>query len=49
MHARHYSLSVSRFFSADAYLGNLLRPQSWNRYVYVLNNPLTLVDPTGLE
>ena len=24
-------------------------PQSWNRYAYVLNNPLTLVDPLGLD
>ena len=23
-------------------------PQSWSRYAYVLNNPLRLVDPTGL-
>jgi RHS repeat-associated protein len=23
-------------------------PQSWNRYAYVLNNPLALVDPMGL-
>src|SRR6266705_4148627 len=23
-------------------------PQSWNRYAYVLNNPLNLVDPFGL-
>src|ERR1700730_1856538 len=23
-------------------------PQSWNRYTYVLNNPLALVDPLGL-
>jgi hypothetical protein len=23
-------------------------PQSWNRYVYVLNDPLRLIDPTGL-
>ncbi len=24
-------------------------PQSWNRYAYVLNNPLALVDPFGLS
>ena len=24
-------------------------PQSWNRYAYVLNNPLGLIDPMGLD
>jgi hypothetical protein len=24
-------------------------PQTWNRYVYVLNNPLRLIDPNGLD
>jgi RHS repeat-associated protein len=23
-------------------------PQSWNRYVYVMNNPMSLIDPLGL-
>jgi RHS repeat-associated protein len=40
--------SVSgRFLSPDPrgiILGNT---QSWNRYSYVMNNPLTLIDPTG--
>ncbi len=27
---------------------SLTNPQSWNRYAYVLNNPLALVDPLGL-
>ena len=24
-------------------------PQSWNRYAYVMNNPLALIDPSGLR
>ena len=24
-------------------------PQSWNRYAYVMNNPLNLIDLAGLE
>ena len=24
-------------------------PQSWNRYAYVINNPLSLVDPSGMD
>jgi RHS repeat-associated protein len=28
---------------------NPANPQSWNRYAYVTNNPLALVDPMGLQ
>jgi RHS repeat-associated protein len=49
MHARDYSPTVGRFFSPDPVLGNLLQPQSWNRYAYVLNAPINFTDPYGLE
>ncbi|HXJ95146.1 MAG TPA: RHS repeat-associated core domain-containing protein [Terriglobia bacterium] len=28
---------------------DLTNPQSLNRYAYVLNNPTTLIDPSGLD
>ncbi len=47
MHARYYAPRLGRFLSVDPIGGELLRPQSWNRYVYARNNPLKWVDPTG--
>ena len=49
MHARYYKpVSAERFFSVDPIGGDAHRPQSWNRYAYAMNNPLRLVDPTGM-
>jgi RHS repeat-associated protein len=28
---------------------DLTNPQSWNRYVYVMNNPIIFIDPLGLD
>ncbi len=47
MHARYYTSYLGRFLSIDPVLGEASVPQSWNRYAYVLNNPLRLVDPSG--
>ena len=40
-----------RFSSSDPLLasGESGNPQSWNRYAYVLNNPVRLIDPNGLD
>jgi RHS repeat-associated protein len=49
--ARYYSSSMGRFLSPDpagVLVADLANPQSWNFYSYVLNNPLVLIDPTGL-
>ncbi len=48
MHARYYNDFTGRFLSVDPVLGNPGRPQSWNRYSYVQNNPTLYTDPTGL-
>ena len=46
--ARYYGSSMGRFLSPDPISGTLANPQSLNRYVYVLNNPLILTDPSGM-
>jgi RHS repeat-associated protein len=48
---REYNPTQGRWISPDrAGLSAVdpTNPQSWNRYVYVLNNPLRYIDPTGL-
>ena len=45
--ARFYSPGLGRFVSADVIVPEVGNPQSLNRYVYVLNNPLRYTDPTG--
>jgi hypothetical protein len=48
--ARYFASTQGRFTSPDPLMasGRASRPQTWNRYAYVLNNPLRLVDPDGL-
>jgi len=47
--ARFYSTTLGRFVSADPVVGSVGDPQSWNAYTYVRNNPLRLVDPSGMR
>ena len=49
---RHYSPGQGRWISPDpAGLAAVdpTNPQTWNRYAYVANNPLSFVDPSGLD
>jgi len=47
--ARHYSSNLGRFMSTDLLSGSPGYPQSWNRYSYVMNNPLNEIAPTGMD
>lgn len=50
MHARYYDPFAGRFLSPDPVLDlkhALTRPQGWNRYSYVENNPTYATDPNG--
>jgi RHS repeat-associated protein len=48
---RYFSSGQGRFTSADPLLASAKadNPQTWNRYVYVMNNPIRLIDPSGLD
>jgi len=48
MHARYYNMQVGRLLAFDPVGGNQREPHSWNRYTYVVGNPLKFVDPYGL-
>ncbi|KIL37413.1 hypothetical protein SD71_01775 [Cohnella kolymensis] len=47
LQARYYDPRPARFISEDTYEGEIENPQSLNQYVYVENNPLIYMDPTG--
>lgn len=46
--ARFYDPALGRFLSSDPLVAFPHDPQQLNRYSYVRNSPLSLVDPTGL-
>jgi RHS repeat-associated protein len=47
MRGRLYDSRLARFVSADPFVTEPLNPQGLNRYAYVKNRPLNLIDPTG--
>src|SRR6185503_6752796 len=48
--ARFYSSAQGRFTSIDPLLASAVpgNPQTFNRYNYVANSPINLIDPTGM-
>src|SRR6185437_15924066 len=49
MRGRIYDPKIGRFLSTDPIVGRPGFAQSWNPYSYVLNSPLNLRDPSGLD
>ncbi len=47
MNGRIYDPVIGRFMQADPMIQAPKNSQSYNRYAYVANNPLTLTDPSG--
>jgi RHS repeat-associated protein len=49
LRARYYDAMLGRFFTKDVLPGIDTGTQAKNRFVYVLNNPIRLIDPSGSE
>lgn len=49
MQARYYDPVIGRFLSNDPVGFDPASPQMFNRYSYVLNDPINANDPTGME
>lgn len=47
MNGRVYDPILGRFYSPDPYVQAPRYPNNYNRYSYVLNNPLRFTDPSG--
>jgi RHS repeat-associated protein len=47
MNGRLYDPNLKRFLSPDNFVQDPYNTQNYNRYGYVLNNPLMYVDPSG--
>jgi RHS repeat-associated protein len=46
--ARYHSSSLGRFMNPDPLGGRIFDPQTLNKFSYVRNNPLNLIDPSGM-
>ena len=46
---REYAPGLGRWMSPDRLAGNIMNPQSLDRYTYALNNPVSNIDPLGLD
>ncbi len=49
MNGRVYDPELGRFMSADPFVQAPYNTQSYNRYSYVFNNPLSFTDPSGYQ
>ncbi|WP_444886553.1 DUF4225 domain-containing protein [Microbulbifer sp. JMSA008] len=49
MNGRIYDPTLGRFLSPDPFVQFPSSSQSWNRYSYVRNNPLSVSDPSGFK
>ncbi|XCN75437.1 MAG: RHS repeat-associated core domain-containing protein [Candidatus Electrothrix aestuarii] len=48
LRARYYDQASGRFTSVDPYTGRMHEPMTLRRYLYAGDNPVMMVDPSGM-
>ncbi|MEO1034861.1 MAG: Ig-like domain-containing protein [Pseudomonadota bacterium] len=48
LRARYYDPSIGRFPTMDTFQGRMFEPATLHKYTYVHNNPINMIDPSGL-
>jgi RHS repeat-associated protein len=48
LRARYYNPNNGRFNQTDPFAGNITDPQSLHKYAYVHNDPVNMLDPSGM-
>jgi len=49
MRARYYNIDIKRFINQDILTGSIESSKSLNRYAYVEGNPISYLDPFGMQ
>ena len=45
--SRYYAPALGRFLTRDRWMGNMGNPQTWNPWIYAVNNPVRYKDASG--
>jgi RHS repeat-associated protein len=48
LRARYYDPAIGRFISEDGWYASAFDPRTLNRYAYAQDNPVNMIDPTGM-
>lgn len=47
LRSRYYAPESGRFITKDVWTGDYTSPMSYNKWLYVVNNPIIYIDPSG--
>jgi len=49
LRSRYMNADIGRFWSMDSYEGEIEQPLTLQKYIFVSNNPINMIDPLGMQ